>query len=167
MTDDTFYRAIRLSWAFAPLSGEGAAINGGRWNAKGTPTLYLAGDPMTALAEYNQDLLFRPVTLIEYHVANAKLADARYPDFCHAHGIADAAFTQAWRAETLQNRTPAGWTAAARLQSEGFEGVIYSSRINGGVCLALWHWNDDRGCSVTVGDADGRLPVDNRSWPPG
>ena len=75
MTDGTFYRAMRPAWAFGPLSGEGAAANGGRWNAKGVPALYLAADPMTALAEYNQDIQFRPVTLAEYHITSGDLTD--------------------------------------------------------------------------------------------
>jgi RES domain-containing protein len=59
MAEQIFYRALRPAWSFKPLSGAGAARNGGRWNAKGTPALYLAEDPMTALAEYNQDFSFR------------------------------------------------------------------------------------------------------------
>ncbi len=37
--------------SFKPLTGEGAAVRGGRYNPKGAPALYLALDPMTAVKE--------------------------------------------------------------------------------------------------------------------
>ena len=166
MTDGTFYRAMRPAWAFGPLSGEGAAANGGRWNAKGVPALYLAADPMTALAEYNQDIQFRPVTLAEYHITSGDLADCTSPALQKRLGLHDDMFTAAWRAQTLTGKIPRSWTAADRLRDEGFHGMLYASRINKGVCLALWRWNEAGGCQVTVSDLDRRLPKDNRSWTP-
>ena len=48
------YRAHNPRWSFTPLSGEGAAVHGGRFNPRGTPALYLALDPMTAIKEAAQ-----------------------------------------------------------------------------------------------------------------
>src|SRR5262249_792496 len=48
------YRAHDPRWSFRPLSGDGAAVHGGRFNPKGTPALYLALDPMTAIKEAAQ-----------------------------------------------------------------------------------------------------------------
>jgi RES domain-containing protein len=48
------YRAHDPRWSFRPLSGEGAAVHGGRFNPRGTPALYLALDPMTAIKEASQ-----------------------------------------------------------------------------------------------------------------
>ncbi len=160
----TFYRALRPAWSFAPLSGAGAAHNGGRWNAKGSPALYLAGDPMTALAEYNQDLLFRPVTLARYRVSGAILADVCDPAFCWTHEIDHAAMACDWFALSLTGRTVPSWEIAARLVSDGFHGLLFPSRINGAPCAVLWLWNESGGCKVTVDDAENRLPGDASSW---
>lgn len=48
---DTCYRAIHPKWSSEPLSGMGAAIHGGRYTPKGTPTLHLSLDVNTALSE--------------------------------------------------------------------------------------------------------------------
>ena len=41
------YRALNPVYARAPLSGRGAELYGGRFNAKGTPALYTSLDPTT------------------------------------------------------------------------------------------------------------------------
>ena len=165
MSDGTYYRAMRPAWAFAPLSGEGAAANGGRWNAKGVPALYLAADPMTTLAEYNQDILFRPVTLAEYHITSANFIDCTTQSARAACGLDDELFIAPWRAQTLTGQIPGSWSVADRLRQDGFDGMLYPSRINGGTCLALWRWNEPGGCIVSVTDLDGRMPYHDRSWP--
>ena len=43
------YRALNPVYAREPLSGRGAELYGGRFNAKGTPALYTSLDPATAL----------------------------------------------------------------------------------------------------------------------
>ena len=48
------YRALNPVYAREPLSGRGAELYGGRFNAKGTPALYTSLDPATALREANQ-----------------------------------------------------------------------------------------------------------------
>lgn len=165
MTDAIFYRAMRPAWAFAPLSGEGAAANGGRWNAKGVPALYLAADPMTTLVEYNQDIQFRPVTLAEYHIVSGNFADCTTRIARASFEVDDDMFIAPWRAQTLTGQIPGSWSAADRLRQDGFDGMLYPSRINGGTCLALWRWNEPGGCTVSVTDLDARLPHDDRSWP--
>ena len=165
MSDQTFYRALRPAYAFAPLSGEGAAVNGGRWNAKGTAALYLAGDPLTALAEYNQDILFRPATLAQYHVAEARLADLRSPELLKDYQVDAASISCDWYKLSLEQKEVPTWTLAGKLAAKGFQGICYPSRINGAFCVCLWHWNDPGGCTVSVTDFDGKLPLNNLSWP--
>lgn len=166
MTDHVFYRALRPEWSFAPLSGEGAKKNGGRWNPKGQAALYLAGDPMTAIAEYNQDFYFRPVTLVEYQVRNTRLADLSDPLFRKTHDIHDDDLAIAWRAEALSGKTPRSWNIAAALMADGYHGALFLSRINQAPSLVLWRWNDESGCTVEVQDFDQRLPRDSTSWRP-
>ncbi len=164
MAELTYYRALRPGWSFAPLSGKGAALAGGRWNAKGLPALYLAADPMTAVAEYNQDVLFRPVTLAQYRISGARLADIRDADFRADADVEGDALTIPWYAEVCKGNTPISWTIADELMNAGYHGFIYPSRISGGVCLVLWRWNDGSGCKVQVQDLDGWLPRDGSSW---
>ena len=55
-------------WAYRPLSGAGAALHGGRFNAPGIEALYVSFDYITAISEYEQDLGIRPGTLCAYDV---------------------------------------------------------------------------------------------------
>ncbi|XBS67955.1 RES family NAD+ phosphorylase [Acerihabitans sp. KWT182] len=50
-----FYRIIVPAFASTPLSGMGAARQGGRFNRPRQEALYLSADEVTALAEYKQD----------------------------------------------------------------------------------------------------------------
>lgn len=52
--DAVFHRYLTPKWAFLPISGAGAAIDGGRFNRPGVEALYLSGAPQTALEEYRQ-----------------------------------------------------------------------------------------------------------------
>jgi len=45
------FRALNPVFALEPLSGRGAELYGGRFNAKGTPALHAALDPTMALRE--------------------------------------------------------------------------------------------------------------------
>jgi RES domain-containing protein len=47
----TGYRALQPKWSHAPLSGQGAAIHGGRFNPRRVPALYLSLDVGTAITE--------------------------------------------------------------------------------------------------------------------
>jgi RES domain-containing protein len=159
------YRALHPAWAFAPLSGEGAAQNGGRWNRKGQQALYLSTDPMTALAEYNQDFLFRPVTLAQYRVTQAKLADLSDSETLKNLGLSLDIHSTAWRALTLEGKEPATWHIADTLMSQGIDGVLFPSVASPlGRCVALWHWNENAGPQISVSDTDHRLPLDQASW---
>jgi RES domain-containing protein len=60
----TLFRMLAPKWAFQPLSGAGAAKQGGRFNRPGQHALYLSFSPQTAMAEYKQLLgLLLPGTL--------------------------------------------------------------------------------------------------------
>ena len=72
-----YWRVLAPRWAHAPLSGEGAARHGGRWNPRGTQALYMSADLTTAVAEYEQDLGCRPGTFVAYDVAVDGVVDLR------------------------------------------------------------------------------------------
>ena len=72
------YRMHTPRWAMAPTSGAGAAAHGGRANRPGTPALYLALEPETAIREYQQlSPLMSPGTLVSYTVQIASVVDFR------------------------------------------------------------------------------------------
>lgn len=56
------YRVIKPAYAGTPLSGAGAARQGGRFNRPGQEALYLSTDEATTLAEYKQDNPWRHIT---------------------------------------------------------------------------------------------------------
>jgi len=60
------YRALNPIYARAPLSGRGAELYGGRFNARGTPAFYTSLTIMTALKEANQVGSLQPTTLASY-----------------------------------------------------------------------------------------------------
>jgi RES domain-containing protein len=80
--EGTCYRAHDPRWSFKPLSGDGAAIRGARFNPKGMPALYLALDVMTAIKEANQGFAHKiePCVLCSYEVACDDIADLRTPE---------------------------------------------------------------------------------------
>ena len=57
------WRAFVPRWAHLPLTGEGAARLGGRWNPVGAPTIYAARELFTAWAEYNQGFVQHPALI--------------------------------------------------------------------------------------------------------
>ncbi|MFW7270019.1 RES family NAD+ phosphorylase [Gluconacetobacter sp. Hr-1-5] len=54
------FRAHNPRWSFTPLSGDGAALHGGRFNPAGTPTLYTSLRMETAYLEAQQGFQFKP-----------------------------------------------------------------------------------------------------------
>lgn len=157
------WRMLPIRYQRSPLSGEGARLYGGRWNAKGTAALYLAMDPATAVAEFYQGLP-KPGTLAPYRVegeAIANLTDG-------AGGPADASVEHAlganWKAMAARgNRVPPSWALSGELMRSGAHGALVPSAQNrGGTCLVLWRWHDGRqgpaeGAALTLLDPDEAL----------
>ena len=75
-----FYRFLTPKWAHRPTSGDGAIGEGGRFNPKGVPTLYLSADYATAWDEYNQPgRPLKPGTLVVYDVKASQIVDLTDP----------------------------------------------------------------------------------------
>ena len=71
------YRAHNPVWSREPLSGEGAARFGGRFNRVGRAALYASLAPETALREANQVGTLQPTTLVAYQADIGPLLDGR------------------------------------------------------------------------------------------
>jgi RES domain-containing protein len=159
------YRAHDPRWSFSPLSGQGAAITGGRFNRKGQAALYLALDPITAIAEVTQGFANRlhPLLLCEYDVDCEEIADLRF-DF----SVFREELAEPWLISQRAGKVAPSQKVAASLQVNGFAGAIVPSFAPGlaaGSCnLVLWKWGPDLPHKVTVFDPEQRLPKDQTSW---
>ena len=104
--------------------------------------IYLATDPMTAVREYNQDFQFLPVTLAQYRLTDARIAELNAPELLAAYGTDAAIHTVPWRAIALQGKEPLQWPLVDALISDGWHGAEYPSAITpAGRCIVLWSWN--------------------------
>jgi RES domain-containing protein len=164
------YRAHDPKWSFSPLSGDGAAVHGGRFNPKGVPALYLALSLGTATREVSDGFAFRinPCVLCCYEVDCADLADLRTDTVRNEHGIALADLLCAWESDVRERREPASWQVARRLIARGIAGILVPSFTPGARLgddnLVLWDWSERPPHQVRVFDPSRRLPRDQRSW---
>jgi RES domain-containing protein len=163
-----FWRMLAPKWAHRPLSGDGAALHGGRFNEPGMPALYMSADFATAIAEYQQDLGIRPGTLCAYDVAVTSVIDLSDTGIREATGIALADLKSPWKqiAFADKNRPPT-WDMARRFFDTGINGIrVPSMQRLGGANVVLWRWNDAPNRTVMVLDPLRDLPKDQASWQP-
>jgi RES domain-containing protein len=164
------FRGHDPAWSFTPLSGEGAAITGGRFNRKGERALYLALDIMTAVSECTQGFSHRlqPLTMCEYDVDCAEVADLRDEDERTRHGVDLTDLSCGWLFCLVERREAPSWLVAERLRKEDFCGVLVPSFVPGAPAshhnLVLWRWGSDLPQRVSVYDPNGRLPKNQTSW---
>ena len=159
------WRAYVPRWAYDPLSGEGAARFGGRWNPVGERCIYAAREPSTAWAEYNQGLVQHPALIAQLVLANARLADLTQDAELARERDDTGILTVQWRADLDAGKMPATHTLALRLKASSYDGVIYPSFMSrGGSCVALWRWNGEGEPRLTAVDPEGRLPKGPASW---
>ena len=158
--DARFWRMLSIRRQRQPLSGAGAAIQGGRWNSKGMAALYLSADHPTAVAEFHQDLV-RPGTLAAYHVTSAAIVDLTDPATIARYGAPETLWFGEWRRiVAIDKAVPASWHLAEALLGVGADGVLVpSARQPGGVNLVLWRWSETAGdgAGVTLIDPNGDL----------
>jgi RES domain-containing protein len=161
------WRAYVPRWSYQPLSGEGTACFGGRWNPVGVPTIYAARELSTAWAEYNQGFVQHPALIAQLELTGARLADLTASSVLEGLALEESIHETEWREFMDTGRVPATHAATDRLRGLGFDGVIYPSFMSpGGSCVALWHWNQPGQPVLKVVDLGGRLPTSPSSWDP-
>jgi RES domain-containing protein len=155
-----YWRVMAPKWAFDPLSGAGAARNGGRFNPPSVPTLYLSEKIETALAEYSQDLPDRPGTFCAYTVDVPGIVDLSDREIQEALGVTHAMLTCPWKKIALIDKiTPPSWTLGRRLLDAGYNGMISHSILRPRTHnLILWRWNDGSDDQVRYHDPNDELP---------
>lgn len=164
------YRAHDPRWAWTPVSGDGAAIHGGRFNPKGVPALYLASSVEGMFAEMGHGFArrFEPLTVCAYDLDMEDMADLRTDRSRAEAGVSLADMACPWMLDLAEGRKPASWTVAQRLIGDGAAGALVPSFANGArpdhFNAVLWKWSSEPPHRVTVFDPGERLPKDQRSW---
>lgn len=132
------YRALNPAYAREPLSGRGAGLYGGRFNTKGTPTLYTALDPATALRESNQVGNLQPTVLVSYHGDLGQIFDTRDAAALASYNMTGQMLENPdWRAAMLDGRPVPTQTFANALIRDGFAGLLVRSFAKGTCRVAL------------------------------
>lgn len=159
------WRAFVPRWAHLPLSGEGAARFGGRWNPVGAPAIYAARELSTAWAEYNQGFVQHPALIARLELSGARLADLTEPEQLRRLDVDEDIHRCEWRDQMDRGVIPETHKLRARLMTEGCHGIVYPSFMSrGGTCVALWRWNSKDMPRLDVIDPESRLPKTPASW---
>ncbi len=157
--EGTAFRAINPIWARQPLSGEGAARFGGRFNPKGTPALYMALSPDTAIREANQVGHLQPTTLVSYLCSIAQVFDTR--DDVQMARFDVALDSPTWRDEMQTQGLAQTQKFAMELIGEGYTAMLVRSFVRGAgghdVNLVAWHWGAGPDSQITLIDDENRL----------
>jgi RES domain-containing protein len=167
--DEVFHRYLTPKWAHVPTSGEGAALDGGRFNRPGVEALYLSRAAQTALDEYRQGAsITPPATLAAYKVTLDQVADLS-SGYDPEHWDAEwSEWNCAWRKiARIDKQTPPSWRLSDKLISAGRRGLLFPSLQHaGGTNLVIFIASLAASDSVEAHDPDRRLPGDQSSWEP-
>ena len=157
------YRAHDPRWAWVPLSGDGAARHGGRFNRAGQAALYLSFSLSTAVREVNPlGRRMQPLTLCAYEVDVAPVFDALDSAERAAQSVTSTELDAPnWRDEMFSGRVSVSQVLADRLIDAGFVGMQYTSYAVGAgkddLNLVLWQWGDNLPSRVRLIDEERRL----------
>lgn len=164
------YRAHNPYWSFSPLSGEGARLNGGRFNPQGIPALYISLTEPTALAEYNQGFPHRPqpTTLCAYEIDCDDLLDLGDSNQRKIAGITQSEIGCDWELMLAKKQKPPTWYMVEHLIASEITGIIVPSYARnaptGGQNIVFWEWDDYPPHQVKLIDDNDRLPKNQESW---
>ena len=152
------YRAHNPVWSRTPLSGEGAARFGGRFNRIGRPARYTSLAPETALREANQVGTLQPTTLVAYVADIGPLLDGVDIAALEPFQISPAELADpSWRDRMLSGKPVPTQELAEAAIAQGFAGIVVPSYARGAPAdalnLVLWDWEE----RIKLVDDDDRL----------
>ena len=153
------YRALNPIYAANPLSGEGARRFGGRFNSKGTPALYAALDPATAIREANQVGDLQPTVLVSYKADLGPIFDAGDAEALQRYAMSAALLgNDRWRENMISSKPVPTQDFADRLIEDGFVALKVRSFAKGGdgLNMVIWDWSARAGVLEIIDD-EGRL----------
>ncbi|MGE0280405.1 MAG: RES family NAD+ phosphorylase [Rhizobiaceae bacterium] len=141
------YRALNPIYAREPLSGRGAQLYGGRFNARGTPALYTSLSVLTALREANQVGNLQPTTLVSYDADLQSVFDCRDVAALNRYGINAAGLADpAWRDAMKAHGEAPTQAFARRLANDGYQALLVRSFASAAgpedLNMVLWRWAD-------------------------
>ena len=156
------YRALNPLYARAPLSDQGAALYGGRFNPRGMAALYTSLSIMTAVKEANQVGRLQPTTLVAYQAAIESVFDGRDAAALADQGLSLADLgSPSWRDQARAEGEAKTQTLARRLVKAGYQGLLVPSFAAGAtesdLNLVLWQWGDGPPAQLELIDDEGRL----------
>lgn len=162
----TVHRAHDPKWSFDPISGEGAARFGQRFNRQGCPALYTSLDIKTAFDEVRQGGLLKPTVAVAYTVDCADVLDLTTAAQRKAAAVTLSEMACDWEAFRSNGQIPPSWDMADRLIARGVAGILVPSFAANahGANLVLWRFGPDPPHQIVPYDPDGRLPRDQASW---
>jgi RES domain-containing protein len=145
-------------------------VHGGRFNPKGTPALYLALDPMSAIKEAAQGFghNLEPYVLCTYEIDCEDIIDIRSEQERSKARLSREDTASAWFSDAAAGRELASWRRARSLIASGAAGLIAPSFVSGAeandINLVLWDWGARAPHKVAVFDPSGRLAKNKLSW---
>ena len=167
LVNATVYRMHVPRWAFAPTSGAGAAMYGGRVNRPGVEALYLAMETDTALREYQQvSTLLPPGTLTSYQLKVEPVVDFTAGYSASAWDAMWEDFYCDWRELWFNQRIePPSWTIGDMVIAAGAKGILFPSRLSkNGTNLVLFTQMLAATDRLEVFDPGHALPQSQASW---
>jgi RES domain-containing protein len=114
-------------------------------NTKGTPALYTALDPATALREANQVGSLQPTVLVSYGADIGPIFDTRDMEALDRYDLSPQRLADpGWRARMLDGHPVPTQGFAHRLITDGFTGLLTRSFAQGAtessLNIVLWRW---------------------------
>ncbi|MDQ0316973.1 RES family NAD+ phosphorylase [Amorphus orientalis] len=156
------YRCLNPIYARQPLSGRGAALFGGRFNAKGTEALYTSLSIEGAIREANQVGTLQPTTIVAYRAEFDPVFDTRSGDALGEWGLSPEDLADPdWRGRMARSERVPTQEFAIALETAGYAGLLVRSFARGATAddlnLVLWRWNTGNADALALIDDEGRL----------